>query len=198
MINTIVFDLGNVIVDFLPHRIYHHVTQNEQEAQTLYELFMESGIWHELDRGKPLDEVIDWVKAKADTSFHKAIEYVVYHWHEDLEMNIAMESYIKELSKTYNIYLLSNVSKQFYDFKHRFEILDLFDGLYISADSSLLKPSPAIYTHFLDTYQLKAEQCFFIDDRLENIEGALSIGMEGFVYQNNLDELKQKITALTL
>lgn len=196
MIDTLIFDLGNVIVDFVPNRIFEKATQNKQDAIVLNELFMNSGVWHELDRGLAVEEVIRKVQANSSQHLHYAIEHVVHHWHHDLNENTAMVSFISELRNKYQLYLLSNVSLQFHDFRHRFKVLDLFDGLYISAQSQLLKPEAAIYEDFLKTFNLKAQQCFFIDDKSENIEGAKLVGIDGHVYDKDLQKLKDVIVTL--
>ena len=197
MIKTLIFDMGNVIVDFRPQKIYEEATGSVEDGQILFELFMNSGIWHELDRGVPLNQVIAWTQQKAPQYLHEAIEYVIHHWHEDLILNEAMSNYLLELIPHYNTYLLSNVSSQFHDFRHRFEILDSFDGLYISADRKLLKPDQAIYLDFLEQYQLDPAECYFIDDKEENILGASEVGIQGHVYDGDLDKLKKAIVELS-
>lgn len=193
MIDTLIFDLGNVIVDFIPLSIYEKATGSTSDGQLLYDLFMSSGIWHELDRGIPLEQVITLTSQKAPQHLHEAIAYVVHNWHDDLVLNTEMASYIKQLQVDFNVYLLSNVSKQFHDFRDRFSILDSFDGLYISADTKLLKPNIEIYQDFLTTFSLQPQQCFFIDDKEENILGARQIGIKGHVFDQDIEALKKAI-----
>ena len=79
MIDTLIFDLGNVIVDFIPLSIYEKATGSTSDGQLLYDLFMSSGIWHELDRGIPLEQVITLTSQKAPQHLHEAIAYVVHN-----------------------------------------------------------------------------------------------------------------------
>lgn len=197
MIESIIFDLGNVLLDFIPMRIYEQVTTCSKDAKTLYELFMHSGIWHELDRGKPLEEVISWTQEKAPSHLFTPIKQVVHRWHEDLTLNHSVAELVEQLkSEGYDLYVLSNISKQFYELKNRFPIFEQFDGIYISADSQLLKPEKEIYEDFLTKFHLKSESCFFIDDKPENIEGAKSVGIKGYVYNKDTDKLRLAIDNL--
>ncbi len=50
----------------------------------------------------------------------------------------------------------------------------LFDGGVASCEVHINKPDPRIYKALLDKYQLKAGESVFIDDRLENVQAALS------------------------
>jgi putative hydrolase of the HAD superfamily len=48
----------------------------------------------------------------------------------------------------------------------------------------MVKPNADIYEHLMDKYNLKAQECVFIDDRVENIEAAKALGMKGIVFDN--------------
>ncbi len=60
----------------------------------------------------------------------------------------------------------------------------------ISAKEKLLKPDPALYRRLLDRYRLKAEECLFIDDLRENIEGAERVGIKGHCFAGS-EELER-------
>ena len=78
--------------------------------------------------------------------------------------------YIK--NKGYGIYILSNASDRFHQYFPRFLPLDFFNGVAVSSDIHMIKPYEGIYKYILEKYKLNPEECLFIDDRLENIEGA--------------------------
>ena len=46
----------------------------------------------------------------------------------------------------------------------------------------MIKPDADIYQCLFDKYNLNPEECVFIDDRLENIEGGRKLGMEGIAF----------------
>ena len=59
--------------------------------------------------------------------------------------------------------------------------MDFFDGVMVSSDVHLIKPDARIYELLCSTYDLKPEECVFIDDRPENVAAAERVGMKGIV-----------------
>ena len=47
-----------------------------------------------------------------------------------------------------------------------------------------IKPEKEIFENLLNKYDLKAEECVFIDDRAENIEGAERVGFVGIQFKS--------------
>ena len=71
-----------------------------------------------------------------------------------------------------------------------------FDGWIFSCDYQIMKPDPKIYNILFETYNLKPEECFFIDDSIKNIEIGSKLGMAGFVldYENiGIAELRKEL-----
>ena len=58
------------------------------------------------------------------------------------------------------------------------------DGVIVSYQYKVMKPDRSIYEILLNKYKLKAEECVFIDDRVENVEGAKKIGFYGIHFQS--------------
>ena len=56
----------------------------------------------------------------------------------------------------------------------------------------MLKPSEEIYRHILNKYNLKAEECLFVDDLEANVEGAKKVGLHAEVFKNDYDALIKK------
>lgn len=81
--------------------------------------------------------------------------------------------------KGYRIYLLSNYSQEMFE-KHTkgASFLKVLDGGVISYQIHAIKPDHEIYETLLKRYDLKPEECVFLDDRLENVEGGKRAGME--------------------
>ena len=96
----------------------------------------------------------------------------------------------------YRLYLLSNAAIRQHEYLARAEASKLMDGTLISADVKLLKTDPQIYQTFLKKFDLKAEECVFIDDTPINVEGALYENMAGIVFNMNAYALKQTLSGL--
>lgn len=59
-----------------------------------------------------------------------------------------------------------------------------FDERIFSCDLNIVKPDAAIYHHCLTRMGIAPERALFIDDRVENVEGAQRIGMKGIVHRD--------------
>ena len=105
-----------------------------------------------------------------------------------------MQQWVYELKKGgYHLYILSNAPVIFEEYAYTYSFTDLFDGAVYSGSIQLSKPDKAIYYYLLDKYQLKAEECFFIDDKSCNVEAAKECGIEAMVYHQNLDDIKKAV-----
>ena len=71
-----------------------------------------------------------------------------------------------------------------------------FDGFVFSCDHKILKPDPEIYNILFKKYNLIPDECFFIDDKKQNIEAGETLGMKGFVFnckENRITDLIKKL-----
>ena len=66
-----------------------------------------------------------------------------------------------------------------------------FEGVVVSSDVKMIKPNPAVYEYILKKYDLKPEECLFIDDVEANVKAAEAVGIKGFVFKNNYEKLKE-------
>lgn len=85
------------------------------------------------------------------------------------------------------IALLSNDSTELNAKLEQLEIHDLFDPLVISAHIGVMKPHPDAYHAVLKLINRPAEETIFIDDRLENVEGAEKLGIHGVHYHAGMN-----------
>ena len=96
----------------------------------------------------------------------------------------------------YGVYILSNYPVSYFEVhKAGFEFLKYTDGRVVSGYVKLLKPDPAIYRCLLEKYQLKAEECIFVDDLKANAEGACSVGIHGIQFIS-YEDANEKIEQL--
>ncbi len=92
--------------------------------------------------------------------------------------------------KGYKLFILSNAHKSFYEYFPRAIDLNIFDGVVVSADIHIVKPDIRIYEHLLNTYNLKPEECLFIDDRADNVKGAKAAGINAIQFNGDFEEIK--------
>ena len=75
--------------------------------------------------------------------------------------------------------ILSNELDLFFgkELRQSLKCLDHFDVISDATYTKILKPDPRAYQHCLNSLQLHADQCVFIDDQLRNVKGGLHVGM---------------------
>lgn len=198
MIKNIVLDMGNVLLDYNPDVPLNLFVSEEEDRELIRRELFEGPEWIQGDRGDIKDkDRFEGVSKTVPERLHKELKLCVEQWDVCmLPLPGAREfcGYARE--KGYRLYVLSNASDLFYDYFPRFAPLDSFDGIVVSSDIHMLKPDIRIYEYFLQKYNLLPEECFFIDDRKENIDGAKNAGMNGAVFHGDFEEVKELLEHL--
>jgi putative hydrolase of the HAD superfamily len=78
--------------------------------------------------------------------------------------------------------LLSNATDQLREHLAHHELVDAFDMVFCSAEIGVAKPDTAIFRHAATVLGVDIEDCFFTDDRPENVDGARAAGMHAEVF----------------
>ena len=181
MIKNIVLDMGNVLLDFRPEFVLDAFCSSEEEKDVIRKELFNGPEWKMGDRGDIKDkDRYGLVKPRVPEKYHKALKDCADKW------GICMD-------KGYKVYVLSNASDLFYDYFPKFLPLDFFDGVFVSSDYLMLKPDVEIYKTFLDKYGLKGEECLFIDDRQDNIEGAGKAGLNTFRFTGDYEAVLNQL-----
>ena len=192
MIKNIVLDMGNVLLDFNPGFVVNSFCSSDEEKEIIIKELFNGPEWALGDKGVITDkDRYDLVKVRVPEEYHEALKKCADNW--DICM-VPLEGAkdfcdsVKE--KGYKIYVLSNASELFYEYFPRFLPLDYFDGVFVSSDYLMLKPDRKIYETFLNKYGLKAEECLFIDDRIDNVKGAEKAGFNTFQFHGDYEAVK--------
>jgi 2-haloacid dehalogenase len=184
MIKNIIFDFGNVLIEWNPRRIFRRILpENELDK------FMKT-VWREewnnnLDSGLSFADNEKQLQAK----YPQHSQYITYfhkHWYDSLgEENRESLALLSGLQKAgYSTYGLSNWSAEtFPPAKTAHPFFNTLTGIVISGEEKICKPDPEIYQILLERYQLTPEECVFIDDRQENLDTAAQIGIETILFQ---------------
>ena len=92
-------------------------------------------------------------------------------------LSIKVLEILKKLN--YECYVLSNWSAETFEgMEDDYPFLKLFDGLLISGKDKLIKPDRAIYELAVNRFNLITNETVFIDDKLANINTALTLGFK--------------------
>ena len=168
-INTFIFDMGNVLIDYNPFRIM---------AATVF-----SPLWIELDKGAVSQEDAVKTMVRQAPQHQEKIQAVMERWDETLLPIPGMLELVSQLkAQGYGLHLLSNASLRFYQYQNRFPVMKMMDSVHISASMRLIKPDPKIYQRVLEEQGLQPEACLFIDDLKDNIQGAQACGIHGYQF----------------
>jgi 2-haloacid dehalogenase len=198
MINTIIFDLGGVLIDWNPRYLYQKIFETEKEIDYFLENICTSEWNEEQDGGRTLSDATNLLVEKHPE--HKtAIEHYYNRWEEMLNGEISGTVQVLEKLKQsgkYKLYALTNWSSETFPIaEERFKFLSYFDGIVVSGTEKDRKPFPSFYQLILDRYAIDPSTAVFIDDRYSNIEGAEKVGISGIHYTDPVQlekELKVK------
>ncbi|WP_374948547.1 HAD family hydrolase [Mucilaginibacter sp.] len=195
MINTIIFDLGAVLIDWNPDYMYKTIFDDEQEMRDFLNNITTSDWNEEQDAGRTLQEGTDLLVAQHPE--HEANIRAFYsRWVEMLgDAFLGTVEIFKELkaSGKYKIYALTNWSAETFPLaQERFEFLNWFDGIVVSGAEKMRKPAPEFYQILLDRYNVKAEESLFIDDNYRNILAAQKLGINS-IHFTSPEQLKEDL-----
>lgn len=186
MIKTVIFDIGNVLVNFHWREMYMDKGLYGEKFDRVAKATILSPIWCEIDRGiMTYEEVLD-AFVKQDVEMESEIRHVLEDTHGIVtkrEFAIPWICSLKE--KGLQVLVLSNFGEKLIDdCADAMDFLPYTDGGVLSYKDHVIKPEPEIYQLLLERYHLNADECVFIDDLKENIDAAKAEGIQGFVFES--------------
>ncbi|WP_342646469.1 HAD family phosphatase [Mucilaginibacter sp. CSA2-8R] len=195
MINTIIFDLGAVLIDWNPHHLYRKLITDDEQRQHFLDTICTSDWNEEQDAGRSLKEGTEALISK-HPEHEENIRAFYGRWDEMLagpiQGTVDVFKALKESGK-YKIYALSNWSAETFEIaQQKFEFLSWFDGMVVSGHEKIRKPDPAFYQLLLDRYQVKPEEALFIDDNYRNILAAEALGIQS-IHFTSAEALKDEL-----
>ncbi|MCJ8338019.1 MAG: HAD family phosphatase [Pseudomonadales bacterium] len=202
-LQALVLDFGSVI----------SLTMFETHAQTERELGLEPGsltwmgpfdpendpLWQQLEAGK-ISQRDYWltrsqeVGAMIGEQWTTMMEFVKRARGSD-PMSIMRPPMLELIAQAHHsgckTAILSNELDLFFgdDIRGKLPFLSQFDVIVDATYTQILKPDPKAYQLCLDQLDLEADQCVFIDDQLNNVQGANAVGMHGL----HLDVFKPQL-----
>lgn len=180
MIKNLIFDVGNVLLSYRWVEMMVDFGMTKEESIEFGTAVFENKLWKEFDLGNIEDERLCEQFSGQYPQYAEAIRYFVTH---PEVMPIARPRVWEKVSelkqKGYKIYILSNYPKRLAEDHYKlFPFISEMDGVVVSSTLHFSKPDPKIYRYLLDTYGLWACECVFFDDRVENTDAAVVMGMK--------------------
>lgn len=181
MIKNIVFDIGNVLVDFCWREHIAGYGFDKAMTERLGRTMMLSPVWNEIDRGVWSNEELLAGFIAGDPEIEQEIRLVFSSLRTVIKERGGSASWIRGLKdKGYHVYYLSNFSERVkLEAAEELSFLEEMDGGIMSYTVHLIKPDAAIYQELFRRYDLKPGESVFLDDSLPNIETAGELGMYG-------------------
>jgi len=192
MIKNIIFDYGNVLVDWNPAYLFLPVFNGDEEKCRYFTDNVCNREWFtRMDRGEDMDTCVAELQTQ-HPEYADAIALFRDRWFDMCHGDIpGMLDIIRDLKqKVYGVFGLTNwPAATFAEARRRFKTIGSIDNYVVSSSVHLAKPEPAIYQLLLSKYNLNAQECVFIDDRADNVNAAMALGMSGIVYPGTAKEL---------
>jgi 2-haloacid dehalogenase len=199
MPNTVVFDLGNVLVRWNPRLLYEQLITDADELERFFETVITHDWIREQDAGRTFEQGIAILAAQFPY-YHSQIRAFWERWEEMVPGQIdGTVEILAELKKRETpLYALTNWSHETFPIaRPRFPFFEWFDGIVVSGEVGLIKPDARIYHHLLERFDLTAGDCVFIDDSAANVAGAEAVGITGLHFQSP-ERLRRELGELRL
>jgi 2-haloacid dehalogenase len=186
-IETVIFDLGGVLIDWDPRYLYRKIFKTEEEINWFLNNICTSEWNDQQDAGRSFEEAVREL-AKKHPEWESAITAWYGRWQETIKgpvhETVDILRSIKQSDK-YRLYALTNWSAETFPWAlDNFEFLHWFEGIVVSGVEKTRKPFPEFYHILFNRYQIDPVKAIFIDDNLKNIEAAKTLGLNTIHFQN--------------
>lgn len=183
---NVIFDVGRVLLGFEPQIFMPKMLPGIANERLNRSHIFDNRLWIKLDEGVvTVDDIANLAcELTGDPALYDAAMFAIRHFpaYMDVLPPAKLIPTLREQGK--KLYVLSNYGVDTFRWtQEQFpEVFADMDGMIVSAHEKMVKPDPRIYELLLSRFDLKAEECVFIDDRLENVEAARKLGIKGIHY----------------
>ncbi|WP_339688772.1 HAD family phosphatase [uncultured Parasphingorhabdus sp.] len=198
-IDTVIFDIGNVLYRWDLRCLFAKLIDDPEELDWFL-AHVVTPEWHfQHDAGRPFADMV----AERSREFPEYSDHIIAYsrrFPETIPGPVdAMPDIVRALAnRGVPLFAISNFGAESWaQFRPSAPIFDLFSDIVISGEEKLIKPDAAIYELALKRFSRRADQCLFIDDRLDNIEAGQALGIAGHHFQD-ATTLEQQLKALRL
>lgn len=195
MIKNIVFDMGNVLLQFRPRAALEAFFETDEDRELIYRELFEGPEWIMGDEGRITNEQrYELICPRVPERLHERLKDCVAGWDKCMLPVPGADEFCRQVKqKGYGMYILSNACNRFHHFFPREFNVTYFDGIMVSSDVKMIKPDSAIYKHLCKTYGLKPSESLFVDDREENVETARAVGMQGVIFGGDWETVREAL-----
>lgn len=198
MIKNIIFDIGNVLVDYCWREHVAGFGFDSGMVERIGKAMMLSPTWNELDKGVWTDEQLLAGFIANDPEIEKEIRLVFSDFSTIVRQHPGSIPWIHDLkAKGYKVYYLSNYARRArMEGEAQLTFMAEMDGGIMSYEIQKIKPGEEIYRHLFAKYDLIPEECVFLDDSPANIETGKRLGMYGILVSGQEQAMQELETLL--
>ena len=196
-IDTVVFDIGNVLIPWEPRWLFRKLLPDEAALERFMSE-VDFGQWNaQHDAGQTF---ADGIKKQGAAFPHYRHLFQAYfeRWEETIAPPIQGCVRLAERLRAagYRTLALTNFSAETFPRAVRINpFLTEFEGIVVSGEEKMMKPEAAIYKLLCQRYAIQATRAVFIDDSLNNVEGARRTGMHALHF-TTVEQLLDDLNAL--
>ena len=198
MIDTVIFDMGMVLVDFRWEALFHEMGIEGERFEKLADATVRDPVWNEFDRGIWTDQMMLDAFIKRAPELEPEIRDIFYNRFPDILRKFDYsDEWLDSIKRAgYRIYILSNFSKKgIREGAKELDYMKKADGIVISYEVKMIKPDPGIYKYLLEKYEIDPANAVFIDDNADNIEAAGKLGINTILFKGK-KEADEQLAAL--
>ena len=197
-IDTVIFDLGGVLIDWNPRYLYRKLFSTEEEITWFMDNICTSEWNDQQDAGRSFADATEELVKK-----HPEHEIPIRAWYGRfpetisgaIQPTVDVLSKIKE-KKAHRLYALTNWSAESFPWaQDNFEFLSWFEGIVVSGKEKTRKPFADFYHILLKRYDIDPVRAVFVDDNVKNIKGANEVGLNT-IHFTGAPALERELKAL--
>ncbi|MFT7499268.1 MAG: 2-haloacid dehalogenase [Porticoccaceae bacterium] len=197
-IDTIIFDLGGVLVDWNPKYLYEKVFDTQEEVKWFLNNVCTSDWNIEQDGGRTIEEA-NSLKITEFPEYEDEIKLFYNRWEEmftgAIEKSVEIQQELIN-NPNYRVYALTNWGAEKWEKgKELFPFFNDFEGVIVSGQENMRKPHDEIYQLILDRFSINPKTTVFIDDNLENTIASARNGIESIRFKSP-QQLKRDLLKL--
>lgn len=183
---AVIFDLGNVILEWDTDGILASLNLSNSERGLLRDELFAHRDWLDLDHGKKTEaQVTVDICARSDLTI-AAVEQALLSAKQSLAIFPETIHLMRELQdRGIKMFCLSNMSREIYDHIKDESFFEMFSGIVISGIEGCMKPQAEIYHLIVERFDLTPASTLFIDDSLANIDKARELGIVGYHFKRS-------------
>ena len=182
---VIVLDVGRVLVDVEPDAVLNELSNRcGREIRLPLPGDLENLFSHVYVGKRSWEDILPAINSALKLSL--TIDEWHALWCKIIKGEVpGMRQALSKLKKDFRLVALSNTDKVHWDFAlNTFPIFALLDGWVVSYEEGVAKPDPALYLALVERHCNGRLPFLYVDDILENIETARSLGWQAEVFRD--------------